>query len=198
MQAFRYLAFNKPYGIPSTFTDEAGRRTLKDFIPVAEVYAAGRLDLTSEGLLILSNDGGFIHRLTDPEHHLPKVYLVQVEGSINDQAIVQLESGVIIDGEMTRRSKVLEIPEPPLPERGKPVTPHGPTTWLRIELREGKKHQIRRMTAAVGLPTLRILRIAIGPVTLGEMQPGEWRELTNEEVVSILRQGRRNSLRVSR
>jgi 23S rRNA pseudouridine2457 synthase len=198
MQAFRYLAFNKPYGIPSTFTDEAGRRTLKDFIPVAEVYAAGRLDLTSEGLLILSNDGGFIHRLTDPEHHLPKVYLVQVEGIINDQAIVQLESGVIIDGEMTRRSKVLEIPEPPLPERGKPVTPHGPTTWLRIELREGKKHQIRRMTAAVGLPTLRILRIAIGPVTLGEMQPGEWRELTHEEVVSILRQGRRNSLRVSR
>ena len=198
MESFRYLAFYKPYGIPSTFTDDAGRKTIKDFIPVADVYAAGRLDLTSEGLLILTNDGGFIHRLTDPEHHLPKTYLVQVEGIVTEEALARLETGVIVEGVKTRRSKVLEIPEPTLPDRGKPVTPHGPTAWLRIELREGKKHQIRRMTAAVGLPTLRILRIAIGPVTLGDMQPGNWRDLRLEEVALIKSQGLRNSLRVSR
>jgi 23S rRNA pseudouridine2457 synthase len=198
MESHRYLAFYKPYGIPSTFTDEAGRKTLKDFIPVEGVYAAGRLDLTSEGLLILSNDGAFIHRLTDPEHHLPKVYLVQVEGLVTPEALQRLEVGVLLDNVLTRRSKVLEIPEPALPERGKPVSPHGPTAWLRIELREGKKHQIRHMTAAVSLPTLRIVRMSIGPIALGEMTPGEWRDLTPEEVSQVVRQGRRNSLRVSR
>lgn len=181
MENYRYLVFYKPYGIPSTFTDEAGRKTLKDFIPISDVYAAGRLDLASEGLLILTNDGSLIHRLTDPEHHLPKTYLVQVEGSVTPEALYRLENGLVIDGVKTRRCRALEIPAPELPEREKPITPHAATAWLRIELMEGKKHQIRRMTAAVGLPTLRLVRVAIGPLGLGDLHPGEWRELSPAE-----------------
>lgn len=186
METFRTLVFYKPFGIPSTFTDEAGRKTLKDFIPVSDVYAAGRLDLASEGLLILTNDGGLIHRLTDPDHHLPKTYLVQVEGNATDEALHRLENGLVIDGVKTRRCRALVIPEPDLAAREKPITPHAPPSWLRIELIEGKKHQIRRMTAAVGLPTLRLVRVAIGPISLGDLHPGEWRELSSEEA-SLLR-----------
>ena len=182
MENYRYLVFYKPFGIPSTFTDEAGRRTLKDFIQVTGVYAAGRLDLTSEGLLILTDDGNMIHHLTDPEHHLPKTYLAQVKGNVTPEALYQLENGLVIDGVKTRRSRVLVIPAPELPEREKPITPHAPTSWLRIELREGKKHQVRRMTAAVGLPTLRLVRVAIGPVGLEGLLPGQWRELTTDEL----------------
>jgi 23S rRNA pseudouridine2457 synthase len=180
-----YLVFYKPYGIPSTFTDEAGRKTLKAFIPVPGVYAAGRLDLASEGLLILTDDGDLIHRLTDPEHHLPKTYLVQVEGTVTPEALYRLENGLVIDGIKTRRCRALEIPPPELAEREKPVTPHAATAWLRIELKEGRKHQVRHMTAAVGLLTLRLVRVAIGPIGLGELRPGEWRELNAEEVASI-------------
>jgi len=187
MQKYRYLVFYKPFGIPSTFTDEAGRKTLKDYIDVPDVYSAGRLDLASEGLLILTNDGNFIHYLTDPEHHLPKTYLVQVEGVVTDEAINQLESGLVLDGVKTRRCKILVIPEPDLPPREKPITPHAPTSWLRIELKEGKKHQIRRMTAAVGLPTLRLVRIAFGPVTLENLLPGQWRDLIPDEIKRIKR-----------
>lgn len=185
MQKYRYLVFYKPFGIPSTFTDEAGRKTLKDFIDVPDVYAAGRLDLASEGLLILTNDGNFIHHLTDPEHHLPKTYFVQVEGVVTDEAINRLESGMVFDGVKTRRCRVLVITEPGLPPREKPITPHAPTSWLRIELKEGKKHQIRRMTAAVGLPTLRLVRIALGPVTLENLLPGQWRDLIPDEIKRI-------------
>ena len=185
MGVFRYLAFFKPYGIPSTFTDEKERETLKKFIPIENIYAAGRLDLASEGLLILTDDGGLIHRLTDPDHHLPKTYLVQVEGEMTDDALARLESGLVLDGIKTRRCRAMRIPEPALPERSKPVTPHAPTSWLRIELKEGKKHQIRRMTALVGFPTLRLVRIAIGPVSLGEMNPGEWRELSTSELALL-------------
>ncbi len=181
----RYLVFYKPYGIPSTFTDEAGRKTLKDFIQVTGVYAAGRLDLASEGLLLLTDDGNLIHHLTDPEHHLPKTYLAQVEGSVTQEALHRLESGIVIEGVKTRRCKAMEVPAPDLPEREKPVTPHASTAWLRIELREGKKHQVRHMTAAVALPTLRLVRLAIGPLGLGELKPGEWRELSPEEVILL-------------
>jgi 23S rRNA pseudouridine2457 synthase len=149
---------------------------------MAGVYAAGRLDLASEGLLLLTDDGNLIHHLTDPEHHLPKTYLAQVEGPITQEALHRLENGLIIDGVKTRRCRALEIPAPDLPDREKPITPHAPTSWLRIELREGKKHQVRRMTAAVGLPTLRLVRVAIGQIGLGSLQPGQWRELSAGEV----------------
>ncbi len=186
MSSFHYLAFYKPYGIPSTFTDPGGRATLKDFIPLQGVYAAGRLDLESEGLLILSDHGSFIHRLTDPKHECAKTYFVQVEGIPDQLALVQLERGIAIQGRVTRRCQAVAIPAPALPERSKPVTPHHATTWLRIVLREGQKHQIRHMTAAVGLPTLRLVRVAIGPVALGELQPGQYRELTAGEVKQVM------------
>ncbi len=182
MPAHHTLAFNKPFGVPSTFTDEQGRDTLKKFIPFERVYAAGRLDLESEGLLILTDDGELAHRLTDPVHHLPKTYLVQVEGMITDGALGQLESGLILEGIKSRRCRAMRIQAPALPERSKPVTPHGPTSWVRVELREGKKHQIRRMTAMVGFPTLRLFRVAIGPISVGELLPGQWRELSPDEI----------------
>ena len=183
MDRLIYIAFNKPYGVLTAFTDPEGRQTLKEFVDVPEVYPAGRLDLDSEGLLLLTNDGGLAHRLTDPYFNHPKTYLVQVEGEAGDAALGQLERGVEIKGGyQTRRCRVMRVPEPALPERARPVTPHGPVTWLRIVLREGKKRQIRHMTAAVGLPTLRLVRIAIGPIALGDLLPGEWRNLTQAEV----------------
>lgn len=182
-----YLAFYKPYGVLTAFTDEEGRETLKDYIDVPGVYPAGRLDMDSEGLLLLTNDGSLAHRLTDPRYNHPKTYLVQVEGTPTPEALARLESGVEIKGEKTRRCQVMLSPEPNLLPRSKPVTPHGPTAWLRIVLREGKKRQIRHMTAAVGLPTLRLVRIAIGPVTLDTLRPGEWRYLTPAEIESLKR-----------
>ena len=179
----RLLVFYKPYGVICSFTDSEGQRpTLKDYIPVADVYAAGRLDLDSEGLLLLSNDGDLIHRLTDPQHKVAKTYLVQVEGEVNQAAIAALEQGVEVKGHMTQRSQVMLVPEPVLPERDKPVTPHGPTSWIRIVLKEGKKRQIRHMTAAVGFPTLRLVRVSIGNITLEGLTPGQWRDATPVEL----------------
>ena len=175
------ILFNKPYGIPSTFTDSLGRETLKSYIPVEGVYSAGRLDLDSEGLLLLTDDGELIHQLTDPVHHILKTYLVQVEGVITIEALTRLERGVEIQGYQTRPCRVMPVPEPELAQRAKPITPHGPTGWVRIELGEGKKRQIRHMTAAVGLPTLRIVRVAIGPIQLDELKSGTWRALTAQE-----------------
>jgi 23S rRNA pseudouridine2457 synthase len=189
MSLFQYLAFNKPYGVLCQFTDSEGRETLKNYISVPGVYSAGRLDFDSEGLLILSDDGQFIHRLSDPQHHMPKTYWVQVEGAINTQAIEQLERGVMIQGKHTMHCRVVLICDPHLPPRLKPITPHAPPTWIQIELHEGRKRQIRHMTAAVGFPTLRIIRVAIGPLKLGSLQPGEWRHLENKELVK-LRAGR--------
>jgi 23S rRNA pseudouridine2457 synthase len=147
------------------------------------VYAAGRLDLDSEGLVFLTNDGTVNHRITSPKYHLSKTYFVQVEGIPDNEALSQLNRGVMIKGNyLTKRCEVMIIPEPDLSERSKPVTPHGPTTWLRIVLREGKKRQVRQMTAAVGLPTLRLFRAAIGPIHIGNLQPGEWAFLDKTEI----------------
>ena len=189
MATFRYLALYKPYGVLSNFTDLADRPTLKEFVDVPGVYAAGRLDYDSEGLLLLSDDGALIHQMTDPRFHLPKTYLVQVEGLITKDDLVALENGVLYQGERTRRCQVQEIPEPVLPPRGKPVTPHAPVSWLRIVLKEGRKRQIRHMTAAVGYPTLRIVRVAIGAINLEGLQPGQWRMLSADEI-RHLKQGR--------
>jgi 23S rRNA pseudouridine2457 synthase len=186
---YRYLLFNKPYGVLSQFTDAAGRLTLKEYIDVPGVYAAGRLDYDSEGLLLLTDDGGLIRRLTDPRFHLPKTYLVQVEGLVTPEAIQKLETGLLIQGYHTRPCQAQAIPEPDLPPRPKPITPHAPTCWLRIVLHEGKKRQVRHMTAAVGLPTLRLVRLAIGPLELGSLQPGQWRALRGEEVTGLRRGG---------
>ncbi|MCL4506575.1 MAG: pseudouridine synthase [Chloroflexi bacterium] len=183
------IAFYKPYGVLSSFTYEAtsasdaGKRTLSEFGLPAGVYAAGRLDYDSEGLLILSDDGGFIHRLTDPRYKLPKTYYAQVEGSPTPAALASLRDGVAIKGFQTQPCEAGVLAEEPhLPPRDKPITPHGPTAWLQIVLREGKKRQVRHMTAYVGLPTLRLARVAIGPVTLAGLLPGRWRELTAKEM----------------
>lgn len=182
----KVILLNKPYGVLSSFTDSDGQRlTLKNFVPVEGVYSAGRLDLDSEGLLLLTDDGDLIHQLTAPDHKIPKTYLVQVEGIATSEVLALLEQGVMVKGRMTRRCQAMVVPEPTLPNREKPVTPHGPTTWLRIVLREGKKRQIRHMTASVGLPTLRIVRIAIGHLNLEGLNPGEWRELEPREVARL-------------
>jgi len=178
----RYILFNKPYGVLSQFTDEGtGHPTLKEYIPVPNVYVAGRLDRDSEGLLFLTDDGKLIARLTHPLRHVEKVYWVLVEGEPTPDKLARLEAGVVIKGYRTRPARVRLMPDPALPPRPKPVTPHGPTAWLEFRLREGKKRQIRHMTAAVGLYTLRLVRVAIGSLTLGNLQPGEWREISAEE-----------------
>ncbi len=182
----RYLLFNKPYGVLSQFTDEGtGHPTLKEFINIPNVYAAGRLDRDSEGLLLLTDDGALIKRLTDPKHHIEKTYLVMVEGDPTQDKLTQLSNGVQLKEHFTRPASFRLIPDPNLPARPKPVTPHGPTHWLEVKLREGKKRQIRHMTAAVGLFTLRIFRIAIGELTLHDLPLGSWRELKPNEINSL-------------
>ena len=177
-----YIKFFKPYEVLSQFTDVEGRHTLKDFISLAGVYTAGRLDYRSEGLLLLSDDGPFIHRLTDPHFEHPKTYLAQVEGSVPPEALGPIRLGVELGDLQAKPAQVEIIPAPDLPERLKPVRPYHPTTWLKIVLREGKKHQVRRMTAAIGFPTLRLVRVAIGELALGDLQPGEWRRLSPLEI----------------
>jgi len=181
----RALAFNKPYGVLPCFTDEQGRRTLAEFIAVPKVYAAGRLDLDSEGLMVLTSDGALAHYITDPQHKLPKVYLAQVECVPNEEALVELRQGVLLNGKRTRPAEVHLLPDPPnLPDRPVAIRfrKSVSTSWLQITLREGLNRQVRRMTAAVGHPTLRLVRVAIGPIVLGELRPGQWRELTMEEM----------------
>ncbi len=184
----RYLLFYKPYGVMSHFTDRLGRPTLADYIPVTGVYAAGRLDRDSEGLLLLTDDGWLIHRLTDPQFGHPRTYLVQVERIPSEEALERLRQGVEIEGRRTRPAEVERLAEDPdLPPRPVPIRyrKRVPTAWLRITLYEGRKRQVRRMTAAVGHPTLRLVRIAIGPLTLVGLEPGRWRELTEAEIQAL-------------
>ena len=182
----RYLLFNKPYGVLSQFTDEGtGHPTLKQYIHVSDVYAAGRLDRDSEGLLLLTDDGALIKKLTDPKQHVEKTYWIMVEGDPTPNKLQQLERGIQLKDYRTLPAKVRLISTPNLPPRPKPVTPHGPIAWIEIKLREGKKRQIRHMTAAVGLFTLRLVRAAIGKIELTGLAVGEWRELTSEEIKSL-------------
>lgn len=186
--ACRYLALNKPYGVLSSFTDPEGRPTLAQYVPLPEVYAAGRLDLDSEGLLLLTGDGWLIHRLSHPRYHQPKTYLVQVEGIPGQEALAALRSGVEVKGRQTAPASVAILAEPPdLPARPVPIRERAsiPTTWLRLVLAEGRKRQVRHMTAAVGHPTLRLVRVAIGPISLGDLAPGEWRDLTPGELEAL-------------
>ena len=180
----RTLAFNKPFDVLPSFTDPEGRPTLADFVPVAGVYAAGRLDRDSEGLMILTSDGALAHRITDPARKLPKVYLVQVERVPDENALARLRAGVMLGDTRTKPAAVRTLSgEPDLPERAVPIRfrKNVATAWLELTLHEGMNRQVRRMTAAVGHPTLRLVRIAIGPVRLGRLRPGEWRDLRAEE-----------------
>ncbi len=172
----QYLLFYKPFEVMPSFTDSQGRKTLKDFIQVKGVYAAGRLDFDSEGLLLLTDDGEVVHRLTDPKFDHPKTYLVQVEGIASQEQVHRLSEGVVLRGEKTKPAQVEVVSDPPVPFRK--VRDYHPTRWLKVVLREGKKRQLRRMTAAVGLPALRLVRAGIGPLELGDLQPGEWRRLS--------------------
>jgi 23S rRNA pseudouridine2457 synthase len=184
----RTIAFNKPYGVLPCFTDADGRPTLADSIDVSGVYAAGRLDLDSEGLLLLTSDGRLAHYITDPQHKLPKVYLSQIERIPNKEALEQLRWGVILNGKKTKPAGVRLLPDDPqLPERSVPIRfrKNVPTAWLEITLREGLNRQVRRMTAAVGHPTLRLVRVAIGPIALGGLRSGHWRDLTAREIDQI-------------
>ena len=176
------ILFNKPFGVLSQFTDrgtETARATLSDFIAVPGVYPAGRLDRDSEGLLLLTDDGALQAKIADPKFKLPKTYLVQVEGMPGEAALAQLRQGVRLNDGMTRPAEVEAIETPELWPRDPPVRfrKSVPDGWLRLTIREGRNRQVRRMTAAVGLPTLRLVRWQVGDWTLDGIAPGEWREL---------------------
>ncbi len=177
----RLILFNKPYGVLCQFRAADDRRTLKDFVPVPAVYPAGRLDADSEGLLVLTGDGQLQNRISAPDHKLFKTYFVQVEGLPGDAALKRLAGGIDLRDFVTKPARVEAINEPAwLWPREPPVRfrRHIPTSWLKISIAEGKNRQVRRMTAAVGLPTLRLVRYAIGEWTLHELAPGTWREIT--------------------
>jgi 23S rRNA pseudouridine2457 synthase len=172
------ILLNKPFGVLCQFTDRAGRPTLADFLRVRDVYPAGRLDHDSEGLLVLTNDGAVQARLADPRHHVEKTYWAQVEGEPTPEALERLQRGITLKDGRTRPARVRLIAEPPgLWPREPPIRRRAaiPSAWLEIGLREGRNRQVRRMTAAVGHPTLRLIRVAIGPYALGPLKPGEWR-----------------------
>lgn len=176
------IAFNKPFNVLCQFTDRSDppRRTLAEFGLPPRVYAAGRLDYDSEGLLLLTDDGALANRLTDPRHKQPKTYWVQVEGAPTDAQLEALRNGLVLNDGPTRPAQVARLdPAPALWERDPPVRFRKtvPDAWLAITITEGRNRQVRRMTAAVGLPTLRLVRAAMGDVLLGGLAPGGWRAL---------------------
>jgi 23S rRNA pseudouridine2457 synthase len=174
------ILFNKPYDVLCQFTDASGRTTLGDYIPITGVYPAGRLDRDSEGLVVLTDDGSLQHRIADPRHKLAKRYWVQVEGEPDAAALARLRKGVLLNDGMTAPAEAELIAAPAIWPRTPPIRfrAHIPTAWLRLTLREGRNRQVRRMTAAVGHPTLRLIRHGIGDWDLGDLAPGEYRILT--------------------
>ncbi len=174
------LLFNKPFGVICQFSRDGLHPTLADYIPVPEFYPAGRLDTDSEGLLVLTDDGVLQHRITDPKHKLAKTYWVQVEGEVSDDALQKLRAGVSLKDGMTLPAEAQRMDEPAqLWPRDPPIRERKAiaTCWISLTIREGKNRQVRRMTAAVGLPTLRLIRYAIGEWTLDDLEPGTWRKI---------------------
>lgn len=190
MQIYRFW---KPYNVLTKFTDAEGRPTLADYIDVPEIYAAGRLDMDSEGLLLLTDSGALQHRLSDPKFEHPKIYWAQVERNPDDAALERLRVGVELSdsGKLwrTKPAQARLIEPPDIPERPVPIRFRAniPTAWLELTITEGKNRQVRRMTAAVGYPTLRLVRWAIGSITLAGLQPGHYQALTKSEVEQIRR-----------
>ena len=184
----RYILVNKPYEVLTQFTDEHGRATLKDFVPVPNVYPVGRLDFDSEGLLLLTDDKQLQHRLSDPKFKVPKTYWAQVEGLVSEAALQQLRQGVQVKEGLTAPGGAAALPEP---AHLWPRTPgiryraSIPTSWLEIRISQGMNRQVRKMCAAVDLPCLRLVRASLGGLGLGELQPGEWRDLTPTEVAAL-------------
>ncbi len=174
------VLLNKPYRVLRQFTDRMGRLTLASFVPLAKVYPAGRLDYESEGLVLLTDSGWFQHLIADPSGKNPKTYWVQIEGWPRPEDLSLLLGGVQLPGGIVRASAAEIIAAPPVWPRDPPIRERqsSPTSWLRITLREGRKHVVRHLTAAVGFPTLRLIRYSIGPWTLDGLQPGEWREIS--------------------
>lgn len=173
----RLILLNKPFGVLSQFQDTQGRVTLKSFIDHPDVYPAGRLDRDSEGLLLLTNDGNLAHKITQPKQKTEKTYWVQVEGELSDSALCALRQGVSLKDGMTRPAKAQRISEPELWERDPPIRKRQriPTSWLELTIYEGRNRQVRRMTAAVGYPTLRLVRYRVGRWTIDKINNGEYR-----------------------
>jgi len=178
------IVFNKPFHVLSQFTDREGRATLADFIRQPRVRAAGRLDYDSEGLLLLTDDGALQARIADPQHKLPKTYWVQVEGQPTGDALDHLRRGVLLNDGRTRPAQARLIPEPWLWPRDPPIRFRKslPTAWIELTITEGRNRQVRRMTATVGFPTLRLVRVAVGPYRLDGLEPGQWREADPAEL----------------
>ena len=179
----RIVLFNKPYNVLSQFTDTSSRSTLADYIPIKGVYPAGRLDRDSEGLVVLTDHGRLQHRISDPRHKLDKGYWVQVEGEPGEEALNRLRKGVLLKDGMTSPAEAEMIAVPEIWPRTPPIRFRAniPTTWLRLTIHEGRNRQVRRMTAAVGYPTLRLIRYRVGDWTLGELAPGEFAVLIHQE-----------------
>lgn len=182
----RYIIFYKPYAVLSQFSPEPGKRTLKDFLTLPkDIYPVGRLDYDSEGLLLLTNDNAIKNTLTDPKFEHPKTYLAQVERIPDADALQKLRQGVVIEKIKTKPAEAEVLKEEPaLPPRSVPIRfrKNVPTSWIKLVLREGRNRQVRKMTAAVGHPTLRLVRVKIGTLDIGELNPGEWKEISLEQI----------------
>ena len=174
----RLILLNKPFNVLCQFTDTEGRATLANFVPVPNVYVAGRLDYDSEGLVLLTDDGRLQHQISDPRHKMPKVYWVQVEGLVDELALERLRNGVELNDGLTRPAQARLMVEPALWPRDPPIRHRAafPTSWIELSLKEGRNRQVRRMTASVGFPTLRLIRWAIGSWSLDQLSLGSWRE----------------------
>jgi 23S rRNA pseudouridine2457 synthase len=187
----RYLLLNKPFDVLCQFSEPEGGSavTLASYVPIPDVYPAGRLDRDSEGLLLLTDDGALQHQLSDPRWGHPRTYWVQVEGVVTAEAIQKLAAGVGVQDYRTLPAKARAIDEPDIPPRHPPVRfrKNIPTSWLELTLTEGRNRQVRRMTASVGFPTLRLIRFALGPLNLKGLAPGRWRNLTVSETASVTR-----------
>jgi pseudouridine synthase len=185
MSKFRYFVFNKPYGIVSQFTGEVPSETLSVFNLPKGLYAAGRLDKDSEGLLLLTNDGDFINKLINPKFEKEKTYHVQVENIPTQESLTKLKNGLAIEDYVTKKCQAKVLTDINYPPRTPPIRERKtiPTCWLEIKITEGKNRQVRKMTAKIGHPTLRLIRVQIGKLSIGDLASGEFREIKKEEII---------------